>query len=256
MSADPFCKICRAAVESSNHIFCDCIKACLVWNALLKPDLFRDFLSIDIRSSIETNLRHPNYYPIDTENWETLFRLVIWNLWIRRNKLIFDSNLTPVESVYQQIKKMLFETMNALRVQESWTAPSLARVNPTIQWEPPPLDWFKINMDGACRWNSGLATCGGVIRNHLGEWVLGLSKTIGCCFALDAELWGIYKAMIPHVTALIKRSWMIMFRYIPRQGNGVADYLDKLAWSLPSAVRTFHQPPAKTLSAFHKDNVM
>ncbi|KAK8631206.1 hypothetical protein V6N13_079964 [Hibiscus sabdariffa] len=36
------------------------------------------------------------------------------------------------------------------------------------------------------------ASCGGVIRNHLDEWIRGFSKFIGYCSALKVELWGIY----------------------------------------------------------------
>ncbi|XP_039062992.1 uncharacterized protein LOC120207625 [Hibiscus syriacus] len=139
MAADPSCTICGAAVESSSHIFRDCIEARSVWNIVVKPELIDDFLSIDLVNWIETNLRHPTYYPIDAENWEILFGLVIWNLWMRRNRMIFDRGFMVADSVLQQSKRLLRETVSALMTQETWTAPRLARVNRNIQWKPPSM---------------------------------------------------------------------------------------------------------------------
>ncbi len=48
-----------------------------------------------------------------------------------------------------------------------------------VKWTPPPLGWFKLNTDGSSLGNPRLAGGGGVIRNHLGEWVGGFSRAIG-----------------------------------------------------------------------------
>ncbi|KAE8690253.1 hypothetical protein F3Y22_tig00110904pilonHSYRG00145 [Hibiscus syriacus] len=225
MAVDPSCTICGAIVESSSRISGTVLKLVQFGE---QHYLLEDFLS--------TNLR---------------------------NKLIFDSDFTVVDSVIQQSKRKLRETMNALW---SRTVPSLARVNRNIQWEPPPKDWFKINKDGDYRLNSGLVTCGGVIRNLLGERVLCLSKIIGCCSIFNAELRGIYEVEfgigacfvydLSHVTALIRRNWRIILRYSPREGNGIVNCLANLTWNLPEGVRTFYQPPAETLAALHKDILM
>ncbi|KAF3613288.1 hypothetical protein FXO38_36331 [Capsicum annuum] len=38
---------------------------------------------------------------------------------------------------------------------------------------PPMNGFFKLNMDGACRLNTGRRGTGGIVRNSNGEWVLG-----------------------------------------------------------------------------------
>ena len=48
-----------------------------------------------------------------------------------------------------------------------------------IKQSPPPLGWFKLNTDGSFVGNPSIVGGGGVIRNHLGEWVGGFSWTIG-----------------------------------------------------------------------------
>ncbi|KAF7818326.1 protein TIME FOR COFFEE-like isoform X1 [Senna tora] len=39
------------------------------------------------------------------------------------------------------------------------------------------------------------AGCGGIIRDHKGEWIGGFTSHIGSCSALDAEFWGILKGL-------------------------------------------------------------
>ena len=56
-----------------------------------------------------------------------------------------------------------------------------------IKWSPP-LGWFKLNIDGSSLGNPGLARGGGVIRNHLREWVGGYSRAIGFTTSIQAEL--------------------------------------------------------------------
>ena len=58
-------------------------------------------------------------------------------------------------------------------------------------WEKPPPGWAKLNTDGAAVGSSGLAGCGGLIRDENGAWVAGFSRNIGSTTSFAAELWGI-----------------------------------------------------------------
>ena len=57
-----------------------------------------------------------------------------------------------------------------------------------IKWVVPPLGWFKLNTDGSSLGNPGLAGGGGVIRNHVGDWMGGFSQAIGITTSVQAEL--------------------------------------------------------------------
>uniref|UniRef100_A0A2N9F1N1 RNase H type-1 domain-containing protein n=1 Tax=Fagus sylvatica TaxID=28930 RepID=A0A2N9F1N1_FAGSY len=48
--------------------------------------------------------------------------------------------------------------------------------------------WFKLNTDGSSLGNLGLAGGGGIICNHLGDWVGGYSRAIGYTTNVQAEL--------------------------------------------------------------------
>ena len=55
---------------------------------------------------------------------------------------------------------------------------------------------MKLNTDGSANGTSGLAGCGGVIRNDEGQWIVGFSKCIGITSSFAAELWGLREGLI------------------------------------------------------------
>jgi len=60
-----------------------------------------------------------------------------------------------------------------------------------VCWEKPPLGWAKLNMDEDAVGSSGLAGCGGLIRDENGAWLVGFSRNIGSTTSYAADLWGI-----------------------------------------------------------------
>ena len=65
-----------------------------------------------------------------------------------------------------------------------------------IRWERPPQGWMKLNTDGAVNGNPDLAGCGDVVRDDLGQWVIGFSKYISITSSFAAELWGLREGLI------------------------------------------------------------
>ncbi|KAK4263407.1 hypothetical protein QN277_028818 [Acacia crassicarpa] len=67
---------------------------------------------------------------------------------------------------------------------------SMSLPTPTV-WVPLPIGWINVNMDGAvARWDRK-ARCGGVIRGHKGEWLLGFSQPLGLVDVDVAEEWAV-----------------------------------------------------------------
>ncbi|KAL4311226.1 hypothetical protein GQ457_01G016510 [Hibiscus cannabinus] len=48
------------------------------------------------------------------------------------------------------------------------------------------------------RVNNGLASCGGLVRDFIGNWFLGFAKVIGVCSVLDEKLWDMYIGCVSH----------------------------------------------------------
>ncbi|XP_054782099.1 uncharacterized protein LOC129289366 [Prosopis cineraria] len=58
-----------------------------------------------------------------------------------------------------------------------------------------PSDPAKVNVDGAMSSTNNRASCGGVIRDHVGNWVAGFTHFLGSCSAYEAEAWAIWKGL-------------------------------------------------------------
>ena len=57
--------------------------------------------------------------------------------------------------------------------------------------DQPPLNWYKLNLDGSSLGNPSLAGVGGLIRNDKGEWIKGYARAIGLTTSVAAELWAL-----------------------------------------------------------------
>ena len=60
-----------------------------------------------------------------------------------------------------------------------------------IRWERPRSDWRKLKSNGSSLGNLRLASGGGVIRDEIGNWVVGFSRRIGVTLSFEAELWAL-----------------------------------------------------------------
>ena len=56
-----------------------------------------------------------------------------------------------------------------------------------VKWVPPSEGWVKVNVDGSRDTGLGNITAGGMIRNHLKEWLSGFVLNKGASSALEAE---------------------------------------------------------------------
>jgi ribonuclease HI len=64
-----------------------------------------------------------------------------------------------------------------------------------IIWQPPLLNWIKCNTDGASCGYSGIASCGGVFRDHHADFVFAFAEPLGVETSFFVELYGALKAI-------------------------------------------------------------
>ena len=55
----------------------------------------------------------------------------------------------------------------------------------------PERGWLKLNMDGAASKALGLVGKGGLIRDDIGNWVIGFSRRIGIINSFMVEVWAL-----------------------------------------------------------------
>lgn len=164
---------------------------------------------------------------------------------------------------------------------------------PIKVWCPPPSGFFKLNSDGAWRRDGSRASCGGVVRDELGNWLLGFSWKIHACSPLAAELLAVkhglmlcrdydidkvivetdakgLKSMLDDpsvaanhflgnidadITELLSRDWTVTFTWASRTVNKVAHQLAELALSMDEEKKIFMQPPDRIRLVYEMDQV-
>jgi ribonuclease HI len=177
-----FCPRCSGLNETLIHLLCDCPDSIAFWNAFRFPSVGNQFYSASLVDWINANCSvsstHDHSIP-----WQTIFSFGIWNLWLRRNQFVFN----PDASFADPLATTISFTSEYYYLIGSYSKVKL-RIPIPVKWTPPPLGWFKLNIDGSSLGNLGLAGGGGVIQNHLGEWVRGFSRAIGFTTSVQAEL--------------------------------------------------------------------
>ncbi|XP_031108687.1 uncharacterized protein LOC116013175 [Ipomoea triloba] len=69
------------------------------------------------------------------------------------------------------------------------------KVQRLIRWTKPPDGWTKMNIDGSRDTLTGHASCGGLLRDVIGNWLLGFKAKVGHCSIEEAEAWSILKGL-------------------------------------------------------------
>ncbi|GAU19469.1 hypothetical protein TSUD_77130 [Trifolium subterraneum] len=85
---------------------------------------------------------------------------------------------------------------------------------------PPPLiNWLKCNIDGAAKGNPGLASCGGIFRNHEADMIYCFAEPLGTASAFQAELCGAMRAIEVAHNRNWKNIWWNNVKLLLRQMN-------------------------------------
>ena len=158
-----------------------------------------------------------------------------------------------------------------------------------VRWHPPPTSWLILNSDGSV-FNQFDASCGGIIRDHNGNFILGFSANLGTCSITQAELWGVFyglllaeslgcsnlivevdslcavllcqnstldfhacRPLISAVHNLCSRDWSVTICHAFREANLCADSLAKYGHQCPLGLSVFHSLPSFLSIAFSAD---
>ncbi|GLJ31735.1 hypothetical protein SUGI_0638270 [Cryptomeria japonica] len=230
--------------------------------------------------------------------------MIVWHIWKERNRRIFKEALLPVNKIIDNIKSAVEEVINGKtakrkirnyndwdhRMETFWllkdprpvltsTKAKIDRKN--IRWKAPPMDWMKLNFDGASKGNLGDSDFGAIIRNNIGEPIYGVYGGLGLATnneakirALEAVLnlcvqIGISRVIIEGESQIIindiiksnfqcwkLRKWLPRINYLLekigtfkinlayRKGNRTTDYLANLGVVYRDDMITFDQHPA------------
>ena len=58
-------------------------------------------------------------------------------------------------------------------------------------FQPTPVGWLNLNIDGSAIGNLGVTGGGGLIRNENDDWIMGFARSLGITSGVMAELWAL-----------------------------------------------------------------
>ena len=116
--------------------------------------------------------------------WRIYFPFLCWNLWLSRNDKIFNHQSKSQNSIIHSVVQMACE-FHFLAGLISWVQEKILH---HISWRMPPAPYIKLNTDCSTIGNPGLAGVGGILRNHMGNWLAGFSLHLGIASNNTAEL--------------------------------------------------------------------
>ncbi|XP_042972810.1 uncharacterized protein LOC122304618 [Carya illinoinensis] len=136
----PICPICWLAEETTTHALWNCSSAMDVWS---QGHIFfqKFFLRVDSFKELFECLSKQCAQPL-----MDLFLVVTRNIWLRRNKLIFEGSFMHPNLVVKQASISLASYKEA---QGNKKATPQASSTHTSGWSPPSLGSIKINWDAA-----------------------------------------------------------------------------------------------------------
>ncbi|CAJ2669285.1 unnamed protein product [Trifolium pratense] len=282
----PTCPSCGNDDETIIHVLRDCIHATQIWIRLVASNHITNFfsLSLSCRDWIFDNISGAH-----NKDWQTIFMVTCWYLWMWRNKSIFEEGFRRPSNPTHVIFKMVTEIDRCKQAHVNGRPQQKDTI--FIGWKQPQEGWIKLNCDGAHKSSINLSGCGGLLRDSYGNCLSSFARKIGSCDALHAEMWGMYigmnlarrqgithlqvesdsKMLVDMVTGncnvngniptLIKRirdlknmNWHVQFNHTWREGNRSADWLANFSLTLNSFdLHVLESPPRELQSLIFDD---
>jgi ribonuclease HI len=195
------CCLCNKEAETTPYVFLHCQFARTLWNWLAAIINHRfDFSSL------------PAIWQVTVGNWNPQCKIsiiaavifILNSIWLCRNNSRFKnirpsfssiiSSLIANVSLVGNCSKLSagpsitdFEILKFFKIDIHHPRPPKVI---EVLWSLPLHGWLKCNIDGTSLGNPGPAACGGVFRNHRGEFLGGFEKNLGIANSLVAEIMG------------------------------------------------------------------
>ncbi|GKV06468.1 hypothetical protein SLEP1_g18364 [Rubroshorea leprosula] len=180
------CPRCSNGPETLDHLFRECHYASSFWDSISPYSSTSHNQNLDFKSWIKSNVcwKNPNNIP---STWPTFFSYAIWSIWYSRNQLVHDKRQIPI----MELKRTTLDKAQEFIGNNLNCAEPKPKNTISVGWVPPSSGFVKLNSDGSALGNPGMAGAGGLLRDHLGRWIIGFSRNIGWTTSIAAELWAI-----------------------------------------------------------------
>lgn len=170
IKTNEYCSRCVSELESSNHIFFDCVHASSVWKASGIPVPHLGNLQIPIEDKIRFYLhiyndgtleKHIRYLPF----W------IMWRSWKSRNNMVFNRK---ADTIADTLRNAIEDTKEWLDNKEDANDP-VSTNNPShlkqVKWKKPISGWVKCNFDASYHEGNVRSGLGWIICNSNGVFL-------------------------------------------------------------------------------------
>ncbi|KAL0906162.1 hypothetical protein M5K25_024632 [Dendrobium thyrsiflorum] len=159
-----------------------------IWGCMNKEDvyhiLFHCKFSLQVFKTLEDwGFPMPSYHKHVVEdsertlifsNPDILFLKSVYQIWMNRNRRKHGGSWWSPAMVASSV----LGSFNLINLSLMWKQWGTTRLYPIgISWCPPPSNWLKVNIDGACR-NNYKAGIGVMVRDYLGKVLVAAGKSL------------------------------------------------------------------------------
>ncbi|KAJ1391223.1 Reverse transcriptase zinc-binding domain [Sesbania bispinosa] len=159
MTQDDNCPKCNCNKETLIHALRDCESVAELWESLIDPNDWASFFSLGQEQWIRKYLEFSGNVVAGVA-WSFLFPVGIWMLWKDINSLVFKNKTDLLGNLFFHIvshSKRILEVVAAPKP----IAQRIFRKEELIGWKPP-VNFFKLNVDGSVLGSCSQASCGGL----------------------------------------------------------------------------------------------
>ena len=186
LTVDSTCPMCEEESEETIHVFRDCRRVKQLWKKIVPKHRQDTFWNGNLE---QWGWRNVRFKTNEDKEWASLFTIICWWIWKRRNLAVFEQKIVSDEEILVSAEAMQ-RSMNIASRQIAGT--SMDKSSEFLVrggWKPPEDDWIKLNVDGASSHTLNSAACGGLLRNMNGDFLGGFVAKLDEADELSAELW-------------------------------------------------------------------
>lgn len=255
----PQCTWCHIYLEDVAHVFFHCSFARELWK---NTGLYHLIFTGEIETGMTTFRR---VISTATTTQCTMFSLICWGLWVRRNKWVWEMVSISGFGVKHMAMNLMTDWTNARAKEEQHSERSAVQKQ---TWCKPPEGWVKVNIDAACYPECDYITVGCVMRDECGmflrarsnvisgvrtpleaealsmrealSWIKGW-RTIKCVFESDSKLVidafqapkgrSLFDTIIEDCIEFIKHYDEVLLAFVPRSVNSVVHEIVRATYS-------------------------
>ncbi|KAL2944944.1 hypothetical protein RDABS01_033291 [Bienertia sinuspersici] len=160
------CPWCEKEQETLNHALFGCERVKELWEDCRVQSLLHQ----DVTSNVCDLIAHWNRCD---RNQNKLEAYLAWNIWMERNKKVFENKATPNKVIVERVKRQVEEFS---KYNDSiYARPNSSKPKSLKRWLAPPRGVIKINADAAIS-NDGWVGVGAVARNHDGDVICAATR--------------------------------------------------------------------------------